>query len=177
MPQPLTPTSSQEIIAISPPAKHKPAKGHPTPTPLDLKPKLASASKTLSHMSNYASTSTSRKSSSAQSTTLPTPHTFQPSPELKGKIVQHVRADKYLQQIGEVDTPGDPKRSRSPAEAAGAGAEGQRGTKRKLRQDETAKERVRLDDLGMSRERVTQRMVRPSHLFILASLCVVEARC
>lgn len=112
-------------------------------------------------MSNYASTSTSTSqshsrassASCSRTTTLPKPHTFKPTPELKGKIVQHVRADKYLQQIGEVATPGDPG-SREEVEG------GKKVGKRKAREEVVERERKRLEHSGMGRERVTQRMVR-----------------
>lgn len=152
MPKPLTPTSPQEIIPISPPIKVdlKPKiSSFQSRSTMSLKPQLASASKTLSHMSNYASTSTRTPDSENRSTILPTPHTFQPSAELKGKIIQHVRADKYLQQIGEVPTPGDP----------GSSSRLERKGKRKFREEEVEKERLRLEESGMGRERVTQRMV------------------
>jgi hypothetical protein len=172
MPKPLTPTSSQEIIAISPPISFKsnyndPGKsirskaipfGKPTaPSP--------SQSKTISHMSNYASTSNPITSTS---TTLPTPKTFQPSIELRGKIVEHVRADKYLQQIGHVPTPGDPSKLR----ITGEDGKGLKKGKRKEREDEVEKERKRLlgGDGDGSRERTTQRMVRSPSCIVISYL-------
>ena len=164
MPKPLTPTSSQEIIAISPPTSLKPSfndQGISTRARAipfgKQKPTAPSQSKTISHMSNYASTSTSKRTSDS-STTLPTPKTFQPSIELRGKIVEHVRADKYLQQIGHVPSPGDPSRVRSTGEIG----RGDKKGKRKEREEEVERERKRLlqGDGDGSRERATQRMVR-----------------
>jgi len=164
MPKPLTPTSSQEIIAISPPTSLKPSFNDPSKSTRaraipfgKQKPAAPSQSKTISHMSNYASTSTS-KSTSNTSTTLPTPKTFKPSVELRGKIVEHVRADKYLQQIGHVPTPGDPSKVRNTGEIRKDDKKG----KRKEREEEVERERKRLlqGDGDGNRERTTQRMVR-----------------
>jgi hypothetical protein len=163
MPRPLTPTSSQEIIAISPPTSLKPnfndssnstrARGIPFGK---QKPAAPSQSKTISHMSNYASSSTCKPSSDT-STTLPTPKTFQPSIELRGKIVEHVKADKFLQQIGHVPTPGDPFKVRT----TGDSGKGDKKGKRKEREEEVERERKRLlqGDGDGNRERTTQRMV------------------
>lgn len=195
MPTPLTPTSSQEIIAISPPRntestmKKRPILSRPKGAPSSLAQKPATAvlgSKTISHMSNYASSSTSPSLPSAlqdtssteskvpsvhgsgsgsRSTTLPRPHTFRPSSELKGKIADHMRADKYLQQIGEVPTPGDPvssRRVKTKTESSGLGAgvgKVERVSKRKEREEEVNKEKARLEESGIGRERITQRMV------------------
>lgn len=166
MPSPLTPSSSQEIIAISPPTRRSPIKRKPNVIPQPSLsasgPTSTSTSKTLSHMSNYASTNSG---SSSSSTTLPQPKTFQPSTELRSKIADHVRADKYLQQIGEVDTPGDPSSVRRSVEER---SKDRVGSKRKIRQEEVEKERKRLAGEGegegegrMNRERTTQRMVCP----------------
>jgi hypothetical protein len=163
MPKPLTPTSSQEIIAISPPTSLKPSYNDPSKSTRaraipfgKQKPAAPSQSKTISHMSNYASSS---KPSSNTSTTLPTPKTFQPSIELRGKIVEHVRADKYLQQIGHVPTPGDPSKLRSTGDNVKSDKKG----KRKEREEEVERERRRLlaGDGDGNRERTTQRMVCP----------------
>jgi len=163
MPKPLTPTSSQEIISISPPTSLKPScndRGKPIRTRAipfgKQKPATPSQSKTISHMSNYASSSTFNPSSNT-STTLPTPKTFKPSIELRGKIVEHVKADKYLQQIGHVPTPGDPSKSRGTGEAG----RGDKKEKRKEREEEVERERKRLlaGDGDGNRERTTQRMV------------------
>jgi len=110
-------------------------------------------------MSNYASSSTSNPSTNT-STTLPTPKTFKPSIELRGKIVEHVRADKYLQQIGHVPTPGDPSKLRGIAEIG----RGENKGKRVEREEEVERERKRLlaGDGDGNRERTTQRMVRSS---------------
>jgi hypothetical protein len=120
-------------------------------------------------MSNYASTTSG---SSSSSTTLPQPKTFQPSSELRSKIADHVRADKYLQQIGEVDTPGDPSSVRRSVEER---SKDRVGSKRKIRQEEVEKERKRLAGEAegkMDRERTTQRMVCSvsSSLFSVFSL-------
>lgn len=164
MPKPLTPTSSQEIIAISPPTSLKPNFNDPSNSTRargipfgKQKPAAPSQSKTISHMSNYASSSTSKRTSDS-STTLPTPKTFQPSVELRGKIVEHVKADKYLQQIGHVPTPGDPSRLRN----TGENGKGDKKGKRKEREEEVERERKRLlaGDGDGNRERTTQRMVR-----------------
>lgn len=74
--------------------------------------------------------------------------------------MEHVRADKYLQQIGHVPTPGDPSRLRTPG---GTKGDDKRG-KRKEREEEVERERKRLlaGDGDGSRERTTQRMVRSS---------------
>jgi hypothetical protein len=173
MPKPLTPTSSQEIIAISPPtttkSNHNVLNKPSYSKALSYgKPIIPSQSKTISHMSNYASSSRPTPSSGSNTTTLPTPHTFQPSNELKGKIVEHVRADKYLQQIGHVPTPGDP-RSKSGSkldDKKGIRSVGDKG-KRKEREEEIERERKRLlsghEDGEGSREKTTQRMVRCFH--------------
>jgi hypothetical protein len=164
MPKPLTPTSSQEIIAISPPTSLKPSYNDPSESTRaraipfgKQKPAAPSQSKTISHMSNYASTSSSKPSSNT-STTLPTAKTFKPSIELKGKIVEHVKADKYLQQIGHVPTPGDPSKPPSTGEVG----RGEKKGKRKEREEEVERERKRLlaGDGDGNRERTTQRMVR-----------------
>jgi hypothetical protein len=107
-------------------------------------------------MSNYASSSTSKRISDL-STTLPTPKTFQPSIELRGKIVEHVKADKFLQQIGHVPTPGDPSKVRN----TGDSGKGDKKGKRKEREEEVERERKRLlqGDGDGNRERTTQRMV------------------
>jgi hypothetical protein len=91
------------------------------------------------------------------STTLPIPKTFKPSVELRGKIVEHVRADKFLQQIGHVPTPGDPSKVRSTGEIG----RGDKKGKRKEREEEVERERNRLlaGDGDGNRERTTQRMV------------------
>jgi hypothetical protein len=160
MPKPLTPTSSQEIIAISPPTALKPRCPSSKPSLSKSihfgKPAAPSQSKTISHMSNYASSSTSKPSSDS-STTLPTPKTFKPGVELRGKIVEHVKADKYLQQIGHVPTPGDPTNLRSGDQIG----RGDKKGKRKEREEEVERERKRLlaGDGDGSRERTTQRMV------------------
>ena len=169
MPKPLTPTSSQEIIAISPPIHFKSQRDGPVKrTPIKAvslplrKPIEPSQSKTISHMSNYASSSrpTPIPGSSTSTTTLPTPHTFQPNSELRGKIVEHVKADKYLQQIGHVPTPGDPSKLRGTGEIG----RGEKKGKRKEREEEVERERKRLlaGDGDGNRERTLQRMVRPS---------------
>ena len=169
MPKPLTPTSSQEIVAISPPTYLKPQRDDPIkPIPIKAvslplrKPIEPSQSKTISHMSNYASSSrpTPIPGSGSSTTTLPTPHTFQPNSELRGKIVEHVKADKYLQQIGHVPTPGDPSKflQRDKRGVSDKGKE-----KRKEREEEVERERKRLlsgTDGEGNRERTTQRMVR-----------------
>ena len=177
MPKPLTPTSSQEIIAISPPISLKPSRNDPgkmaraRAIPFG-KPAAPSQSKTISHMSNYASTSTSNCTPDS-STTLPTPKTFKPSVELRGKIVEHVRADKYLQQIGHVPTPGDPSRLRTTGGTRGDDKKG----KRKEREEEVERERKRLlaGDGDGSRERTTQRMVRSS-LDLLMFISTISAK-
>jgi hypothetical protein len=113
-------------------------------------------------MSNYASSSISSSSALASSsTTLPRPRTFQPSSELKGKIEAHVRADKYLQQIGEVDTPGDPRSRSRGIDSERMKDKDKAAGKRKMREEEVEKERKRLagDNEGVDRERTTQRMV------------------
>jgi len=78
--------------------------------------------------------------------------------ELRGKIVEHVRADKYLQQIGHVPTPGDPSKLRNTGEIG----RGEKKGKRKEREEEVERERKRLlqGDGDGNRERTTQRMVR-----------------
>lgn len=168
MPKPLTPTSSQEIIAISPPISFRsktndPKNGNMKGIPFGItKPDAPSQSKTISHMSNYASSSRptpSSTSNSSSSTTLPNPITFQPNAELRGKIIEHVKADKYLQQIGHVPTPGDKFNSRL---RSGKDMTKDKG-KRKEREEEVERERKRLlcgnGDGEGSRERTTQRMV------------------
>jgi hypothetical protein len=116
-------------------------------------------SKTISNMSNYASTSSSDKAECiTTSTTLPTPITFQPTLELKGKIQEHVRKDKFLQQIGHIPTPGDG--INTSMNRSGGVRDVKRGVKR-LREEEIEKERSRLGEgEGTNRERTTQRMVR-----------------
>jgi hypothetical protein len=161
MPGPLTPTSSQEIIPISPPttSHHKskqsiagPSKT-PNPTPFRSQQPIT-VSKTISNMQNYASSSRPSPSES-NTTTLPRPHTFKPSSELKGKIADHVKADKFLQQIGHVPTPGD---SRGRVEDPSKRTDRDKG-KRKEREEEVERERKRLADGEANRERTTQRMV------------------
>jgi hypothetical protein len=122
-------------------------------------------------MSNYASSSTSKRTSDS-STTLPTPKTFKPSVELRGKIVEHVKADKYLQQIGHVPTPGDPSKVRS----TGEDGQGIKKGKRKEREEEVERERKRLlaGDGDGNRERTTQRMVcSPLNLLTLSTIHLV----
>jgi hypothetical protein len=164
MPGPLTPTSSQEIIPISPPTTSipsskqsipGPSKTH-TSTPFRSQP--ITVSKTISNMQNYASSSRP-SSSESNTTTLPRPHTFKPSSELRGKIADHVKADKFLQQIGHVPTPGD-SHSRRGVEDQGKRRDKDKG-KRKEREEEVERERKRLagGDGEGNRERTTQRMV------------------
>lgn len=109
-----------------------------------------------------------------------------------------MRKDKYLQQIGEVPTPGDPvvkvdEKDGGEAEASGESRERDETEdskdrkdrtetkssvslgKRKARAEEVEKERKRLEEGGMSRERVTERMVRvdcvyPFITFVTCSL-------
>jgi len=156
MPGPLTPTSSQEIIPISPPTTSRAKdRGGPSKTssstPFRSEP--ITVSKTISNMQNYASTSNPTSSEcNSRTTTLPRPHTFEPSSELRGKIADHVKADKFLQQIGHVPTPGD---SRRVVEEKGKGK-----GKRKEREEEVERERKRLAEAEGNRERTTQRMVR-----------------
>lgn len=76
-----------------------------------------------------------------------------------------MRADKYLQQIGEVPTPGDPLRGIK-TKSSEAGDRGEikeeksvKVGKRKAREEELGKERSRLEESGLGRERITQRMV------------------
>jgi hypothetical protein len=179
MPKPLTPTSSQEIIAISPPTSLKPNFNDPSSSTRargipfgKQKPAAPSQSKTISHMSNYASSSTSKRISDS-STTLPTPKTFQPSIELRGKIVEHVKADKYLQQIGHVPTPGDPSKVRTTAD----NGKGEKKGKRKEREEEVERERKRLlqGDGDGNRERTTQRMVCPLLDLLTLSILHISA--
>ena len=68
-----------------------------------------------------------------------------------------MKADKYLQQIGHVPTPGDPSKSRGTGEAG----RGDKKEKRKEREEEVERERKRLlaGDGDGNRERTTQRMV------------------
>ena len=157
MPGPLTPTSSQEIIPISPPTTSRAKdRGGPSKTssstPFRSEP--ITVSKTISNMQNYASTSKPTSSESHSNTTLPRPHTFKPSSELRGKIADHVKADKFLQQIGHVPTPGDSRRV-----VEDKGRIKVKG-KRKEREEEVERERKRLAEAEGNRERTLQRMVR-----------------
>jgi hypothetical protein len=66
-----------------------------------------------------------------------------------------------LQQIGEVDTPGDPRSRSRGIDSEKMKDKDKAAGKRKMREEEVEKERKRLagDNEGVDRERTTQRMV------------------